>query len=131
MSYCGPIRQVPRNKISTVTLYGIRGCDRCRQARRWFADHAIEHRFHDLREDGLNAELLESWLAAVSPARLVNTRSTTWRSLAPESREQAMSLAGIPLLLELPTLIKRPVVTSGQQVRVGYDEAEWTRLLKG
>lgn len=112
-----------------VTIYGIRNCDSCRQAIRWFAESGIPHKFHDIREDGLDRELLDSWLAAVPPARLVNRRSTSWRSLRPEQRELVISTAGSELMLDTPTLIKRPVVTSGEHVLVGYDEAEWTRLL--
>jgi Spx/MgsR family transcriptional regulator len=112
-----------------ITLYGIRNCDRCRAALRWFTDHGIEHRFHDLRADGLEPELLRSWLARVPPATLINKRSTSWRALAPEQREAASAADYLRLLQATPTLIKRPVVMSGEQVLVGYDETAWTELL--
>ena len=43
-----------------ITVYGISNCDTVRKARRWLEAHAIEYRFHDLREDGVDeAELAE------------------------------------------------------------------------
>lgn len=112
-----------------VTLFGIRNCDRCRQAVRWFTARRVEHRFHDLREDGVDSRLLRSWLAAVPTATLINKRSTSWRALQPEQRAAATEAQQLELLQATPTLIKRPVVVIGKQVLVGYDEAGWTRLL--
>ena len=44
-----------------LTLYGIPNCDKCRAARKWLTSHGIEHRFHDVRRDGLNADLVARW----------------------------------------------------------------------
>jgi arsenate reductase-like glutaredoxin family protein len=33
------------------------------------------------------------------------------------------------LILEHPTLIKRPLVDDGAEVLLGYDEAQWKHLL--
>ncbi|MEE4185911.1 MAG: Spx/MgsR family RNA polymerase-binding regulatory protein [Gammaproteobacteria bacterium] len=112
-----------------VIIYGIRSCDRCRAALRWFSNSGVAHRFHDLREDGVDPGLLESWLAAVPPDTLLNKRSTTWRALPPARREAATEAEYSKLLQEMPTLIKRPVVVCDKRVLVGYDEAGWTALL--
>ena len=41
-----------------ITVYGISNCDTVRKARRWLEAHAIEYRFHDLREDGAFFEMI-------------------------------------------------------------------------
>ena len=65
----------------SVTLYGIANCDTIRKARSWLRDHGIEHRFHDYRKDGIDAELLQSMAAQLGWEALLNRRGTTWRKL--------------------------------------------------
>lgn len=48
-----------------MTLYGIKNCDTVKKSRAWFAGRGVEMPFHDLRTDGLQAEVLRGWLAAV------------------------------------------------------------------
>ena len=62
-----------------LTVYGLKSCDACRKARKALADR--EHRFHDLREDGLDAAMLDRWIGALGWEALLNRRSTTWRAL--------------------------------------------------
>ena len=44
-----------------LTVYGIKSCDTCRRAKKFLEDRNIEFRFHDLREDGLDIQMLERW----------------------------------------------------------------------
>jgi arsenate reductase len=105
-----------------ITVYGIRQCDTCRKALQWLAGRDIEHRFHDLRTDGLNRDLAASWLQSDFGSVLVNRRSTTWRQLD-EARRRASGDALCDLLLQHPTLIKRPVFSNGAEViAVGFDD---------
>jgi len=102
-----------------LTVYGIRQCDTTRKALGWLAARDIPHRFHDFRADGLQASLLEDWLASDFAGRLVNRRSTTWRQLD-DAQRAASGQALIDLLLEYPTLIKRPVFVEGHILAVGF-----------
>ena len=62
-----------------LIVYGLKSCDACRKARKALAGR--EHRFHDLREDGLDAAMLDRWIGALGWEALLNRRSTTWRAL--------------------------------------------------
>ena len=106
-----------------LTVYGIRQCDTCRKALGWLEQKGIEHRFHDLRTDGLDAGLLKQWLDSEFSGLLVNRRSTTWRQLS-ETQRQSQGRALADLLLEHPTLIKRPVFVRGKIVAVGFKPKE-------
>jgi len=106
-----------------LTVYGIRQCDTCRKALAWLGQNGIEHRFHDFRTDGLEAGLLRTWLDSAFADRLVNRRSTTWRQLSAEQR-QAQGDALLELLLQYPTLIKRPVLVRNRIVAVGFNPKE-------
>ena len=110
-----------------LTVYGIKQCDTCRKALKWLAAEGIEHHFHDFRVDGLQAELVRHWLNTAFADKLVNRRSTTWRQLTDDQR-QFESDALVELLLQHPTLIKRPVFVTDDIVAVGFKPQELVGL---
>ena len=103
-----------------MILYGINNCDAVRKARKWLDDHAISHQFHDYRKDGLDTGLIEHLEAAVGWERLLNRRSTSWRRL-PETERSGMSREKAQrLMLNHPTLIKRPLLDTGSDIIIGF-----------
>ena len=62
-----------------ITVYGIKNCDTCRKARKWLEAEGLEHRFHDIRADGLEPAMLEDWITELGWEVLLNRRGTTWR----------------------------------------------------
>ena len=107
------------------TLYGIKNCDTVKKARKWLEAHEIEYQFHDFRVDGLTTEMIENWFSIVSWESLVNKRSTTWRQLDDARKEAIDEQSAATLLLENPTLIKRPVLEIGSEVVVGFSEEDY------
>ena len=102
-------------------VYGIRNCDSCRHTLRWLDTRRVPHTFHDVRREGLDEALLDSWLASAHAPHLVNRRSATWRQL-PEAKRGLADSQPRALLQEYPTLLKRPVITDGQAILdVGFD----------
>ena len=110
-----------------LTVYGIKQCDTCRKALKWLEAQAVDHHFHDFRTDGLQADLLQQWLDSPFADKLVNRRSTTWRQLTDEQRHFE-GKALINLLLEFPTLIKRPVFVKGEIIAVGFNPKQLAGL---
>ncbi len=110
-----------------LTVYGIKQCDTCRKALAWLVQQGIEHRFHDLRSDGLEAELLQTWLDSDFSDKLINRRSTSWRQLS-DTQRQSEGAAMLQLLLQFPTLIKRPVFVTDHIVAVGFNPKELADL---
>ena len=111
-----------------ITVYGIKQCDTCRKALKWLEAQGIEHRFHDFRVDGLDKALLQGWLGSAFANQLVNKRSTTWRQLSEQQREMQGD-DRLQLLLDNPTLIKRPVFVRDNIVAVGFKPQELLDLL--
>ncbi len=111
------------------TLYGIKNCDTVKKARRWLEDNNVEFTFHDFRADGLNQDQVQAWLDELGHAVLVNKRSTTWKQLDDGQKDQALGNAAAALLVEHPTLIKRPVLDTGKQRQVGFSAANYQALL--
>lgn len=109
-------------------LYGIKTCDTCRKARRALDTQGVPYRWHDLREDGLSASLLDSWLTGTPWDLLLNKRSTSWRGLNDEQRDSIDANSARTLMLEHPTLIKRPILElqlteNALDLVIGYDKA--------
>lgn len=112
-----------------ITIYGITNCDTVKRARAWLTDHALEHRFHDFRKEGVPPARLDAWLASAGWERLVNRQGTTWRKLDDATKAAVVDDASArALLLAQPSVIKRPVVEwADGRITVGFDAAAWAR----
>ncbi len=108
--------------MSDLILYGIANCDTVRRARRELTAAGVAHHFHDFRKDGLSPAILDRWISAIGWEDLLNRRGTTWRRIPPEQREPLDAHRARRLMLEEPTLIRRPVIESGGEVYVGWSE---------
>ena len=111
-----------------MTLYGIANCDKVRAARKWLNDQGADYRFHDLRKEGLDVALVEQWLSHQPLSALLNKRSTTWRQLSEETRN-AIEQGDLSKLVSHPTLIKRPLLDTGERILVGFDPQYWQEAL--
>lgn len=111
-----------------LTLYGIPNCDSCRKARKWLDSKNVAYHFHDLRADGIDRHRIREWLRAVDWKTLLNTRSTTWRELTAAEKKDLDEARAIKLLLAHPTLIKRPVLQSGETLAVGFSAEKYAAL---
>ena len=112
-----------------TTLHGIANCDTVRKARRWLDDNDVAYRFHDFRKDGVDEAMLQGWIATLDDwGELVNRRGTTWRKLAEEERADLDEAKAVALMVEHPTVIKRPVLVRGDLVLVGFVEMMYRKL---
>ena len=111
-----------------TTLYGIKNCDTVKKARNWLESRNIDYRFHDFRADGLDLEQIENWIEELGWEVLVNRRSTSWKSLSQEQRETMDKAAAIAAILATPTLIKRPLLDTGSERHVGFNDGSYTKL---
>ncbi|GAA5523816.1 uncharacterized protein HI_0103 [Microbulbifer aestuariivivens] len=112
-----------------ITLYGIKNCDTVKKARKWLENNGVEYRFHDFREDGMESVPLQKWLDQFGWESVLNRRSTSWRALTDDQKEQMDNALALALGKETPTLIKRPVTESAGETRFGFKEKEFLELL--
>lgn len=113
-----------------TVLYGIKNCDTVKKARKWLETAGIDYRFHDFRAEGLERKQLAAWSLAVGWEALLNRRSTTWRQLPEEVKRGIDENSALDLMMEQPTLIKRPVLKHGEEIRIGFKEADYMALFK-
>lgn len=94
-------------------------------------DRGIAYAFHDFRKDGLDAGQLAAWIEQAGWEILLNRKGTTWRQLPAAQREGIDAKRAQALMLEQPTLIKRPVLETGKHLEVGFDTDRYSTLFKG
>ncbi len=116
--------------MEDLVVYGIANCDTVRRVRRELDAAGLRHRFHDFRKDGLGVEQLDHWLGRVGWETLLNRRGTTWRKLPVDARDAIDAARARELMLDHPSLIRRPVIEHAGEVLVGPDAARAT-LLEG
>ncbi len=102
------------------TLYGIKNCDTVKKARNWLDQNGITYRFHDFRTDGLTPELLQHFAAGLDWNKLLNRCSISWRQLSAEQQADLTSEKAMQLMLANPTLIKRPILDTGDRLIIGF-----------
>ncbi|PJG84600.1 ArsC family reductase [Conservatibacter flavescens] len=112
-----------------ITVYGIKNCDTVKKALKWLTDHNIEHKLHDYRVEGLSQTWLQQAEAQFGWENLVNKRSTTWRNLDDQVKENLSKSTALSVLFEQPTLIKRPIILQDNIALIGFNEKEYTENL--
>ena len=113
-----------------TTLYGIPNCDTVRQARRWLDAHGIDYRFHDLRRDGLDRALLQAWEQQFGWDALLNRRGTTWRRLPDAVRERIDRHSALEVMLEQPSIIRRPLLEHRRNRQLGFSADGYQALFE-
>ena len=117
----------------TVTINGIPNCDTVKKARKWLEAQGLDHSFRDFKKDAPSADEVGGWADAAGWEVLLNKRGTTFRKLdegdkADLTRDVAKERA-IALMVQHPSLIKRPVLEYETGLLVGFKEAEWKDAL--
>lgn len=111
--------------MTTTTLYGIPNCDTVKKARKWLEAHNLDYQFHDFRKDGIDEAMIRGWLKTQSWEILLNKRGTTWRQLPDAIKDSVDETSAVRLMVEHPTLIKRPVTVAGKKTSVGFKDQDY------
>jgi arsenate reductase len=112
------------------TLYGIKNCDTMKKARAWLDKHEVAYTFHDYKVSGIDAERLKKWVAGAGWETLLNRAGTTFRKL-PDARKTGLDeRKAIGLMLEQPSMIKRPVLELGDKLLVGFKPEVYQRAMR-
>jgi arsenate reductase len=110
-------------------LFGIKACDTMKKARTFLDGRGVPYTFHDYKLEGVTPERLAEWAAKVGWEKLLNRAGTTFRKLPEASRADLTEAKAIALMVAQPSMIKRPVLTRGDDILVGFRPEEWERFL--
>ncbi len=114
-----------------IVLYGIPNCDTVKKARTWLSDAGIDFTFHDFKKQGLEAAAVRAWLKDLDWEVLVNRKGTTWRNLPEQRRAEVVDAASaLAVMLENPSVIKRPVLCGAGPAQVGFSGDQYQQTFQ-
>jgi len=105
--------------MATV-IYGIKNCDTMKKARSWLEAHGIDAVFHDYKTKGIDRAHLEAWCEAAGWETVLNRAGTTFKKLDDTQKADLTKEKAIGLMMEQPSMIKRPVLENDGEITVGF-----------
>lgn len=112
----------------TALLYN--SCTSCRKTEQVLKESGVEYERREFFKDRFTREELRSLLQSVNltPADVFSSRSRVYkdRNLGEAGLDEEQRL---DLMVEEPTLLRRPIVISGDCVVVGHDETRLRELI--
>ena len=116
----------------SLLVYGIKNCNTVKSALTWLTEKKLDFEFHDYKSKGISEAKLKEWCSQAGWEDLINKRGTTWRQLPPAVQEKVKNQsAAIALMKEKTSVIKRPLIESGNRiVALGFDPETYGKVLK-
>lgn len=108
-----------------VTFYAYPQCGTCRKAKKWFEDNDVPfEEVHIVKQPPSKSELKELYEnSGLELRKFFNTSGKRYRELGLKDKVRTASEDELlELLASDGMLIKRPIVTDGEQVTVGFKE---------
>jgi arsenate reductase (glutaredoxin) len=113
-----------------ITIYGIKNCDTMKKARAWLDKRGIAYAFHDYKTEGIDRARLEQWCKDAGWETLLNRAGTTFRKLPESEKAGVDARKAMQLMLEQPSMIKRPVLElGGGKLLVGFAPENYSTMI--
>ncbi|MGR6872878.1 ArsC family reductase [Pseudomonas sp. HK3] len=115
-----------------MKIYGIKNCDTMKKALKWLDAQKTAYEFHDYKKAGLSPGLADTFIANVPLDALINRRGTTFRQLDDATKDKIIAQdAGTikQVMLNNPSIIKRPVLEKNGQYLLGFKEDEYQEFV--
>ena len=107
-------------------------CTTCQKAKKWLEENGIPFEDRDIKEQNPTFEELSLWQAksGLPLSRFFNTSGQLYRSMGLKDRLPSLSREEqLRLLSSDGMLVKRPILTDGERVLVGFRPGEWEKCL--
>ena len=111
----------------TPVMYGIPNCNTIKKARTWLEEHGVEYQFHDYKKAGTDSTQLAEWVKEFGWQSIVSTRGMTWRKLDETIRDNMNETSAVEIMMEKPSIIKRPLLVTGKRKILGFDESAYAQ----
>ena len=111
----------------SVEVYGIKNCDTVKKSLKWLEANNITVDFHDFKKEALTNDLVNQWFTQIDIALLINKRGTTWRKLDDAQKELTEQADLVQLIIDNPSIVKRPVVLFDKTWSVAFKADEWEK----
>ncbi|MBC2188197.1 arsenate reductase family protein [Listeria booriae] len=116
-----------------ITFYWYPKCSTCKKAKQWLDDNKVDYNQIDMIETPPTKEELQQWWknSGLGIRRFFNTSGIKYRELGLKDKvDQMTEDEAFTLLATDGKLIKRPIVTNGKKVTLGFKESEFVENWK-
>lgn len=107
-------------------------CTTCKKVEKWLKEHGLEYKARNIKEENPTEEELTEWVkrSGLLVKRFFNTSGMLYREMGLKDKLADMTeQEQIALLATDGMLVKRPLLVTESDVKVGFKEAEWSKLL--
>ncbi|MBO1004966.1 arsenate reductase family protein [Pseudogracilibacillus auburnensis] len=111
-----------------LTLYWYPNCSTCKKAKKWLDDHHLTYKLVHLVEETPSADELSTLIqhSELPPKKFFNTSGKVYREENMKDKLKDATIEQmVTYLASNGMLIKRPIVTDGNKVTVGFKEDEF------
>lgn len=111
-----------------VTVYGIKNCDTMKKAFAWLDEHHVAYVFHDYKKAGIAGDKLSGWVSRSGGwEHVVNKSGLTFRGLPETTKENLDDERAIALMIEKPSMIRRPIIEAdGGKLVIGFSDESFS-----
>ncbi len=116
-----------------LKFYAYNKCDTCRKAKKWLESRSIKFEDIDITQNPPSlSELKELFQMSQRPLKdFLNKSGEQYRALNMKEKVKTFSEKDIlTLLSQNGRLLKRPLISDGKKVTIGFDEKEFSKTWK-
>ncbi len=115
--------------MGKLTFYTYPSCTSCRKTKSWLNDHHINYEERHLFRETPNVEELMDIISLTTDglSEILATRSESFKKLNVDLEELRLSEV-LKILCDEPRLLRRPIITDGDRLVVGYNQPGLIRL---
>lgn len=110
-------------------IFGSAQCRNSGVALRWARERGLSPRFYDTCTGGIDEQVVNSWIDAFGWQAVIDKRTIAWRAQASVSKHALERDQALKLILDLPQLLKSPIIAAGDAWLLGWNAANKVRLL--
>ena len=108
-----------------IKLYTTPSCTSCRKAKAWLKEHNLEFTEKNILSDPITKDELKAILLMTEEGtdEIISTKSKTLKEL--NINIEALPLQQLfQLIIDNPTILRRPIFHDEKRLQVGYNEEE-------
>ncbi|XKG83591.1 Spx/MgsR family RNA polymerase-binding regulatory protein [Sutcliffiella horikoshii] len=115
--------------MNEIIFYSYPSCTSCRKTKKWLKANNVQFQEKHIFRETPNKEEMMKILSLTTEGidEILATRSQTFKDLGIDVNELSLSQL-IELIIEEPKLLRRPIITSGKKLIVGYNESSLQKL---
>ena len=99
--------------------------------KKWLKENKLSFEFIDLKSVKIEEISINLWLEKINANTLINKNSRTWKLLSSEIRENLIdNLSARRIINKYPLVMKRPIITHGEHIVVGFSKEKYEKTFR-